>query len=79
MRILIALVLFLTFFAVPELVEAQCAMCKAVVESNAQTGDNIVQGVNNAILYLMGIPYFLVFGMGYLWYKKFYKAGENEN
>ena len=63
---------------VPDLVQGQCAMCKAVVESNAQTGDNIVEGVNHAILYLMGVPYFLVFGLGYFWYKKFWKSDREE-
>jgi len=48
-------------------------MCKAVVESNALTGDNIVEGVNSGILYLMGIPYFLVIAAGFLWYKKYGK------
>ena len=51
-------------------------MCKAVVESNAQTSDNIVEGVNSAILYLMGVPYFLVVATGVLWYKKY---GKKEN
>ncbi|MEQ8324739.1 MAG: hypothetical protein RIC15_10595 [Vicingaceae bacterium] len=76
-KLLFFFALLLTLIASPELVQAQCAMCKAVVESNAQTGDNVVQGVNNAILYLMGIPYFLVLVMGYVWYKKFWKAEGN--
>ena len=36
---------------------AQCAMCKAV----AQSGSNTVSGgLNNAILYLMAVPYVLI-------------------
>jgi hypothetical protein len=36
---------------------AQCAMCKAV----AQSGSNTVSGgLNNAILYLMAVPYLLL-------------------
>ena len=71
----ISIFAFIVLLFAPNLVEAQCSMCKAVVESNAQSGDNIVEGVNNAILYLMGIPYFLVAVLGYMWYKKF---GESE-
>lgn len=36
---------------------AQCAMCKAVVE----TGDNsMAEGLNGGIMYLMAFPYILV-------------------
>ena len=55
---------------------AQCAMCKAVVESSSNTGSEIAQGVNSAILYLMGIPYLMVFVVGIAWYKKYYKTEE---
>lgn len=45
---------------------AQCAMCKAVVES----GDNqMAEGVNSGIIYLMAFPYILVAIAGYLIYK----------
>ena len=68
-----ALLLILIFVLSSDLLNAQCSMCKAVVESNALTNDNIVDGVNSGILYLMGIPYFLVIAMGVLWYKKYGK------
>ena len=45
-------VLFLTID-----VNAQCAMCKAVVETNLESGDTKGVGLNNGILYLMAIPY----------------------
>lgn len=38
-------------------VNAQCAMCKAVVETNLETGDTKGIGLNNGILYLMAFPY----------------------
>ena len=72
-----AFVLFVILALSTDIVSAQCSMCKAVVESNAQTGDNIVEGLNRAILYLMGVPYFLVIGMAYFWYKKFGKNGND--
>ena len=72
----LSFIVFVFVFMLPILAEAQCAMCKAVVESNAQSDDSIVEGVNGAILYLMGVPYLLIAGLGYLWYKKF---GQTEN
>ena len=38
-------------------VNAQCAMCKAVVETNLESGDTKGMGLNNGILYLMAFPY----------------------
>ena len=73
----VSIVVFVVILTTPSLVEAQCSMCKAVVESNAQTGDNIVEGLNSAILYLMGIPYALIAFLGFMWYKKFGKAEES--
>ncbi|WP_203256384.1 hypothetical protein [Hyunsoonleella ulvae] len=50
---------------------AQCAMCRAVLES--EEGQTAAEGINNGIMYLMAIPYILVAGVGYLIYRKFYK------
>ena len=53
---------------------AQCAMCKAVVESNMEAGSNIGKGLNAGILYLMSIPYLSIFFFGALWYFQNKKA-----
>lgn len=37
---------------------AQCAMCRAVLESEGDGG--MAKGINNGITYLMAIPYILV-------------------
>ena len=37
---------------------SQCSMCRAVLES--EQGQSTAIGINNGILYLMAIPYFLV-------------------
>lgn len=51
---------------VSQYMAAQCAMCKAVVES----GDaEMAEGVNSGILYLMAFPYILVAVVGYLIYR----------
>jgi hypothetical protein len=52
----------------PEVVEAQCAMCRAALESEADNSQ--AEGVNNGIVYLMAIPYILVGGLFYLIYRK---------
>ena len=50
---------------------AQCAMCRAALES---TGDNSkVAAVNDGIVFLMAIPYIIVAGMGFVVYKMYYK------
>ncbi len=45
---------------------AQCAMCKAVLEN----GDiSMAEGVNNGITYLMVFPYLLIGGLFYTLYR----------
>ncbi len=47
-------------------VEAQCAMCRAVLESD-ESGQ-AAKGINNGIMYLMIFPYLLIAGVGYAIY-----------
>ncbi|WP_457616319.1 hypothetical protein [Lutibacter sp.] len=59
--------LFFTFLFISQLTSAQCAMCKAVVES----GDlSEAEGLNSGILYLMVFPYILVGVLLYFIIKK---------
>ncbi|HZW62882.1 MAG TPA: hypothetical protein VFF15_04465 [Flavobacteriaceae bacterium] len=51
--------------------QAQCAMCRAVLES--EESQTTAQGINNGIVYLMVIPYLLIGGIGLAIYYKFYK------
>lgn len=69
MKVRVFFVLFslFTFFST----NAQCAMCRAVLES--EDGQSTAKGVNDGIVYLMVIPYVLVAGMGVVMYTKFYK------
>jgi hypothetical protein len=62
---------FLLFVVVSS--NAQCAMCKAVVESDA----SMAKGVNDGILYLMAIPYLLLIFIGYLIYNHYKKNKTN--
>ena len=59
--ILLTLALFLLG---SEDVEAQCAMCRAVLES--EEGQQTAKGINNGIVYLMAIPYVLVGAVGFV-------------
>ena len=52
--ILVALVLL------PSITEAQCAMCKASVESSEGQKNSVAGGINQGILYLMAVPYLLL-------------------
>lgn len=59
-------------------VTAQCAMCRATVESSAMN-NGAGQGLNTGILYLMTIPYLLIAALGYLWYINSRKETEKQN
>ena len=63
---------FLFFLLIFTTSRAQCAMCRAVLESEADT--SIAEGVNNGIVYLMAIPYILVGGIAFFLYKKYSKS-----
>jgi len=64
----VAFILFILFLLSPEVSEAQCAMCRAALESEADNSQ--AEGVNNGIVYLMAIPYVLVGGLFYFIYRK---------
>jgi len=50
---------------------AQCAMCRASVESNiSEDGVNFAAKLNTGILYLFVMPYLLAMVIGYFWWKK---------
>lgn len=69
--ILLLTVLFL-LAAIPA--EAQCSMCRAVLETEEAGG--AAKGINNGIMYLMVFPYLLVGGVGYAVYRNRKKARE---
>ncbi len=72
----ILIILLLLFFTIVP-AEAQCAMCRAVIESE-ENGTAAV-GINNGIIYLMIIPYLLVAGVGYAVYRMRQKAKMDED
>ncbi len=62
------LIILIFLLLLPTFLEAQCAMCRAVLES--QETNETAKGINNGIMYLMAIPYILVAVLGYFIYKK---------
>ncbi len=62
------LLLTLVLVMVPEVTEAQCAMCRAVLESEGS--EAAAKGINNGIVYLMAVPYLLVAALFFFIYKK---------
>ena len=57
--------LFSFFFSLST--KAQCAMCRAALES--EEGGVKAEAVNDGIVYLMAIPYILVGVLGYAIYR----------
>ncbi len=68
MRKTFVLLGFILVLLLPETIEAQCAMCRAVLESEGS--GRTAEGINNGIVYLMAIPYVLVAGLFYFIYRK---------
>jgi len=69
----ITIVLFLVEFSA----SAQCAMCRAALES--EEGGNKAEAINNGIVYLMAFPYIMVAIVFYVVYRmKFKKKTESE-
>ena len=56
--------------------QAQCAMCRAALES--EEGGVKAEAVNDGIVYLMAIPYVLVGVIGYFIYKMRYGKKKTE-
>lgn len=63
MRAWIVVLLFL----LPLAADAQCAMCRAVLET--EEGGVKAEAINDGITYLMVFPYLLVGTVGYLVYR----------
>lgn len=72
MKTKILLIVLLVFLIGTMPAEAQCAMCRAVLES--EEGGQTAKGINNGIVYLMIFPYLLVAGVGYAIYRSRKKA-----
>lgn len=55
---------------------AQCAMCRAVLET--EESQSAAQGINDGIVYLMVFPYLLMAGVAYFIWKSRRKSRAEE-
>ncbi|MGF1566118.1 MAG: hypothetical protein ACFCUH_12200 [Flavobacteriales bacterium] len=63
----ILIAILLLFSASPD-ADAQCVMCKAVVEDATEAG--VGRGINTAILYLMAVPYLILVALYFGFFRK---------
>lgn len=69
---------FIFLISIKISVYTQCAMCKAVLETDMQSGGTAGKGINEGIIYLMIIPYVLIATVGYFVYKHYKKNKQTE-
>jgi hypothetical protein len=71
----------LTIFVISLLISfsagSQCAMCRAVLES--EESQSAAEGINDGIVFLMAVPYILVGAVGYFIYRTFNKSRKATN
>lgn len=65
--LVLSLMLLVLFVLAPGEGWAQCAMCKVSAESS---DSKLIAGLNSGILYLMGIPYILLVGVGVVLFRR---------
>ena len=58
----------LLFMMLPDSLDTQCVMCKAVAEDSAADG-GLGAGLNRGILYLMAVPYILLSALFFVIYR----------
>jgi hypothetical protein len=71
LRKIIVLLVFVCLLAVVNQADAQCPMCKTAVESSQKSGGSAGLGLNDGILYLLAMPYVLVGGVAFFWYRNY--------
>ncbi len=69
-----AILLIITLLAVlsllPTTTQAQCAMCRATIESSLSSGESTIgSGLNKGILLLLAMPYTAIALVAFFWYR----------
>jgi hypothetical protein len=77
-NIFLVIVFSLLFILANDIV-AQCPMCKMAADSNMKAGGTAGIGLNRGILYILSIPYLLVAGIAYYWWRNRRAAGDESN
>lgn len=65
----LTLLLLVLLIGIGEDLLAQCPMCRATAETNLANGGTEGQGLNNGILYMLGMPYVLIGTIAFLWWR----------
>ena len=73
MNVLKYILLFILLVGIKISVFSQCAMCRAALESDLQSGGSVGKGINHGIIYLMVVPYLIIATVGYFVYKHYKK------
>ena len=75
-RKIIITILPIAYCLLPIAASAQCAMCRASLESEGNKTK--VEAVNDGIVFLMAVPYIIVAVIGFAIYKMYYKKSSKE-
>jgi len=75
-RVKIGILTIIVFLSAHVAGYAQCAMCRATLETNVSNGSETVLAsqLNLGILYLFASPYLIIAAVGYFWYKNSRKS-----
>lgn len=76
--IFVLMLVFVVIMAGSTDLMAQCAMCKATIKDNVESGQGIGQGLNKGILYLMSVPYIIGSFIAFFWYKSSKKNSDKQ-
>lgn len=74
--LVIIFLVFTVFLLNPIEVLGQCSMCRSIAESSVSGGQQIGRGLNNGIIYMMGIPYLILVILGYFLFKRIKQSKE---
>lgn len=72
----IGLLILVLLLGTGEELLAQCPMCRATAETNLANGGTEGEGLNNGIMYMLGMPYVLIGTIAFLWWRNRRKEGE---
>jgi hypothetical protein len=76
-KVLIVLCIVALLSVIPQDIFAQCAMCRATVESNVSNGESSIgAGLNKGILFLLATPYAIFCVIAFFWYRNSRKEYE---
>ena len=66
-KIILTFILYVSSIAVSL---AQCSMCRAVPTSNHNHGENVANGLNTGIMYLLALPYLILVSLIFYFFRK---------